>query len=173
MRGRRAGTTITITTITTSITMGTITATITMTTFKPTLPERQAGRGAWDAHARAHAEDIRRRFDGRPVTTWQIVMFGLTGGLIPCPAAVTVLLLCLQLRQFTLGVALVGFFSVGLAVTMVSVGVAAAFGAGAAGRRWPGFATLARRAPHASGVLMLVIAGYMAASGWIGLAARG
>ncbi len=54
-----------------------------------------------DAHARAHAEDIRRRFAGRQVTTGQIVLFGLTGGLIPCPAAITVLLLCIQLKQFS------------------------------------------------------------------------
>jgi hypothetical protein len=45
-----------------------------------------------------------RRFSSRSVTTGQIVMFGLTGGLIPCPAAITVLLLCLQLKQITLGV---------------------------------------------------------------------
>ena len=53
-----------------------------------------------DAHDRAHAEDIRRRF-GRAthVTTAQIIAFGLTGGLIPCPAAITVLLLCLQLKE--------------------------------------------------------------------------
>ncbi len=36
-----------------------------------------------DAHARAHANDIKRRFDGREVTNWQILLFGLTGGLIP------------------------------------------------------------------------------------------
>ncbi len=29
-----------------------------------------------DAHARAHADDIRRRFAGRTVTTGQIVLFG-------------------------------------------------------------------------------------------------
>ena len=42
-----------------------------------------------DSHARAHAADIRKRFVGRTVTTPQIVLFGLTGGLIPCPAAIT------------------------------------------------------------------------------------
>ena len=75
-----------------------------------------------DAHERAHAADIGRRFQDRNVTTGQIMLFGLTGGLIPCPAAITVLLLCLQLKQLTLGVALVACFSIGLAVTMVSVG---------------------------------------------------
>src|SRR5258706_52197 len=39
-----------------------------------------------DAHERAHAADITRRFGGRNVTTGQILLFGLTGGLIPCPA---------------------------------------------------------------------------------------
>src|SRR5262249_17725294 len=59
------------------------------------------------AHARAHAADIRKRFAGRSVTTAQIVLFGLPGGLIPCPAAITVLLLCIQLKQFSLGFVLV------------------------------------------------------------------
>ncbi len=93
-----------------------------------------------DAHARAHAEDIRRRFAGRPVTTGQIVLFGLTGGLIPCPAAITVLLLCIQLKQFSLGFALVICFSIGLALTMVSAGVLAALSIEHVASRWSGSA---------------------------------
>lgn len=100
-----------------------------------------------DAHARAHAEDIRRRFAGRQVTTGQIVLFGLTGGLIPCPAAITVLLLCIQLKQFSLGFALVVCFSIGLAVTMVSAGVLAALSVKHVASRWSGFGAFARRAP--------------------------
>ncbi|MFC0410022.1 nickel/cobalt efflux transporter [Roseomonas elaeocarpi] len=123
-----------------------------------------------DAHERAHADDIAARFQGRSVTTGQIVLFGLTGGLIPCPAAITVLLLCLQLKQLTLGVVLVVCFSIGLAVTMVSAGVIAALSLRHIQKRWSGFGTLARRAPYASGVLMLLIAAYMAFSGWHGLA---
>ena len=80
-----------------------------------------------DEHERAHAEDIRRRFaDGRAVTNWQIATIGLTGGLIPCPAAITVLLVCLQVRPVRLGVGLVLGFSIGLALTLVTVGVLAA-----------------------------------------------
>ena len=56
----------------------------------------------------AHALDIQTRFLNRTVTTPQIIAFGLTGGLMPCPAAFTVLLVCLQVKQFTLGFALVG-----------------------------------------------------------------
>jgi nickel/cobalt exporter len=122
-----------------------------------------------DAHERAHADDITRRFGGRNVATSQILLFGLTGGLIPCPAAITVLLLCLQLKQITLGVILVLFFSVGLAVTMVSAGVLASLSVKHIGKRWSGFSTFARRAPYASGGLMVIIALYMGISGWIGL----
>lgn len=56
----------------------------------------------------------------------QIVMFGLIDGLIPCPAAITVLLLCLQPGEFTLGATLVLFFSLSLAAVMGVTGVAAA-----------------------------------------------
>lgn len=123
-----------------------------------------------DAHARAHAQDISRRFgNAGSVTTGQIILFGLTGGLIPCPAAITVLLLCLQLKQLTLGVVLVACFSIGLAVTMVGAGVAASLSVHHVQKHWKGFATFARRAPYASGALMLLIAVYMGVSGWIGL----
>lgn len=126
-----------------------------------------------DSHARAHANDINRRFRDRNVTTGQIVVFGLTGGLIPCPAAITVLLLCLQLKQLVLGVVLVGFFSVGLAATMVSAGVIASLSVKHVQKRWSRFGAFARRAPYASGALMLLIAIYMALSGWLGVAAHG
>lgn len=44
---------------------------------------RVATDGYQDAHELAHANDIRRKFADRRVTNWQIVLFGLTGGLIP------------------------------------------------------------------------------------------
>ena len=110
-----------------------------------------------DAHERAHAEDIRRRFGGATrVTTAQIVAFGLTGGLIPCPAAITVLLLCLQLKEFTLGAGLVLCFSIGL-VTMVSAGVAAAWVCGTQKKRGSGFAGFAERAPYVSAAVIILV----------------
>jgi nickel/cobalt exporter len=122
-----------------------------------------------DAHARAHADEIRRRFAGRQVTTLQIVLFGLTGGLIPCPAAITVLLLCLQLKQFSLGFALVVCFSIGLALTMVSAGVLAALSVRHVASRWSGFGAFARRAPYASAALIVLVGLYTGWLGWQGL----
>lgn len=134
---------------------------------------RVATSGHQDAHELAHANDIRRRFADRNVTTWQIVLFGLTGGLIPCPAAITVLLLCLQLQEVALGFALVLCFSIGLAITLIAVGVAAALSVRHATRRWSWFSTLARRAPYASGLLLIAVGLYMGAHGASGLAAGG
>ncbi len=126
-----------------------------------------------DAHERAHANDIQRRFKDRNVTTAQIVGFGLTGGLIPCPAAITVLLLCLQLKRFTLGASLVLCFSIGLAITMVAAGVAAAIGVKHASKRFAGFGTLARRAPYASSALIILVGIYVGYHGLQSLHASG
>ena len=125
-----------------------------------------------DAHELAHANDIRARFAGGSATTGQIIMFGLTGGLIPCPAAITVLLLCLQLKQFALGAALVLCFSIGLAITLVCVGVAAALSLRYASKRFSWFGTLARRAPYFSSVLIMLVAFYVGYQGLSGLAAQ-
>jgi len=125
-----------------------------------------------DAHAQAHADDIARRFGtaGREVTTGQIVVFGLTGGLIPCPASITVLLLCLQLKEVALGATLVLGFSLGLALTMVASGALAALSVRHAARHWGGFGRWADKAPYLSGALMLLVAAFMAWEGWHGLA---
>ncbi|UFN51706.1 nickel/cobalt efflux transporter RcnA (plasmid) [Roseomonas sp. OT10] len=127
--------------------------------------------GYQDAHERAHARDIQRQFANRRVTTWQIVLFGLTGGLIPCPAAITVLLICLQLQELSLALVLVLCFSIGLAITMVAIGAAAAVGMRQVSRRWAGFDDLVRKAPFASGALIILVGLYVGVSAVMHLAA--
>jgi nickel/cobalt exporter len=122
-----------------------------------------------DAHELAHAKDIEKRFAGRAVTTPQIIMFGVTGGLMPCPAAFTVLLICLQLKKVALGFAIVGAFSFGLALTMVATGALAAWSVRHAEKRFKGFGEAVRRAPYVSCVLLIALATYMAWHGWRGL----
>jgi nickel/cobalt exporter len=126
-----------------------------------------------DAHQLAHANDIKRRFANRNVTTGQIVMFGLTGGLIPCPAAITVLLLCLQVKQLTLGAMLVLAFSVGLALTMVTAGVVASISVRHIARRWSGFGGFAARAPYFSSVVIICMGVYLGFEGLRALSAAG
>ena len=118
-----------------------------------------------DAHQRAHAEEINRRFKGQEVTTGQIVLFGLTGGLIPCPASITILLICLQLKHVALGATLVLSFSVGLALTLVASGAIAAIGLKHMSKRWSGFGELSRKAPWFSGALIILVGLYMMGHG--------
>ncbi|WP_291992362.1 nickel/cobalt efflux protein RcnA [Candidatus Accumulibacter sp. ACC003] len=126
--------------------------------------------GYQDPHELAHANDIRHRFANREVTTGQIVMFGLTGGLIPCPASITVLLLCLQLKEITLGATLVLCFSIGLALTMVLSGALAALSVKHVAKRWSGFGEFARQAPYFSGALILLVGIYLGYQGLHALA---
>ncbi|OHX11690.1 nickel/cobalt efflux protein RcnA [Chromobacterium sphagni] len=125
--------------------------------------------GYQDPHELAHANDIRRRFANREVSTGQIVMFGLTGGLIPCPASITVLLLCLQLKKVALGAALALCFSIGLALTMVASGVLAAVSVKHVSSHWSGFGDLTRKAPYFSSGLIVLVGLYVGYHGWAAL----
>ncbi len=117
------------------------------------------------AHERAHAIEIQERFTSLQVTTGQIVLFGLTGGLMPCSAAVAVLLICLQLKRSILGFALVLAFSIGLAITLVTAGAVAAISVRQASKRFKGFGELARKAPYFSASVMGIIGFVIALQG--------
>lgn len=109
---------------------------------------------------------MRERFSGnRHVTNFDIAWFGFTGGLLPCPAAIAVLLICLQLKAFTLGIGMVAAFSVGLAITLVGVGVAAAWGTRVARARWSGLEEWAERLPYLSAGLVFTIGAFITVQG--------
>ncbi len=77
-----------------------------------------------DEHARAHAATIPEYAKkGERPTLFQIVTFGAAGGMIPCPASITVMLLALSIGKFGAGLFAVAGFSVGLAVTLVGIGL--------------------------------------------------
>ncbi|MBB2972692.1 ABC-type nickel/cobalt efflux system permease component RcnA [Mesorhizobium sp. RMAD-H1] len=75
----------------------------------------------------------------------------------------------LQLKEFTLGFALVLCFSIGLAITLVTVGAAAALSVRHATKRWSWFSTFARKAPYFSSVLIILVGLYVGYHGWAGL----
>ena len=132
--------------------------------------DRAHGRQSVDAHAQAHARQIARRFDGSSVTTRQIALFGLSSGLMPCPAALTMLLVCLRLKKVMLGVGLVTAFSLGLAVTLVALGVVAAVGVMHASKRLERFDRWAGVLPYVSATLIVGIGIYIGVTGFSGLA---
>lgn len=109
-------------------------------------------------HGHSHAYTLPA---GKKVTTFDIAWFGFTGGLLPCPSAIAVLLLCLQVKNFTLGIAMVAAFSLGLAITLVTVGAAAAWGLRHASTRWSRLDKYANKIPYLSGALLFCIGAMM------------
>lgn len=77
-----------------------------------------------DEHARAHAAAIPEYAKrGERPTILQIIAFGAAGGMIPCPASITVMLLTLSIGKFASGLLAVAGFSIGLALTLVGIGL--------------------------------------------------
>jgi ABC-type nickel/cobalt efflux system permease component RcnA len=58
-----------------------------------------------------------------PARLRELFALGLTGGIVPCPAALVVLLSAIALRRTGLGLMLIVAFSVGLAAVLVGIGL--------------------------------------------------
>jgi ABC-type nickel/cobalt efflux system permease component RcnA len=58
-----------------------------------------------------------------PVSARSLLAMGLSGGIVPCPGALVVLLAALAWRRLGLGILLVVAFSAGLAAVLVAVGI--------------------------------------------------
>src|SRR2546426_2774359 len=69
--------------------------------------------------------------DGSPVTWRSLLALGISGGILPCPSALVVLLGAISLHRVGYGLLLVVAFSLGLAGALTSVGLAFVY----AGRR--------------------------------------
>ena len=74
-------------------------------------------------------------------------------------------MLCLNIGQIWLGIALVSAFSIGLAVTLVAVGVAAALGMRYVSQRTTWVDRLMNRAPYISSAIIVLIGVAMIVSG--------
>jgi ABC-type nickel/cobalt efflux system permease component RcnA len=61
--------------------------------------------------------------DGSPVTWKSLLLLGISGGLLPCPSALVVLLAAISLHRVGYGLLLVVAFSIGLAGMLTGVGL--------------------------------------------------
>jgi ABC-type nickel/cobalt efflux system permease component RcnA len=59
----------------------------------------------------------------KPVSLGQLLALGITGGIVPCPAALVVLLSAFSLHRIGFGLFLITAFSLGLAAVLVVVGL--------------------------------------------------
>jgi ABC-type nickel/cobalt efflux system permease component RcnA len=82
-------------------------------------------------HDHAHAHDHgghSHTHDHVPDTTWKgLAGMGISAGIIPCPTALVVLLAAITQEEIALGLLLIVVFSLGLAATLTSLGLAVVY----------------------------------------------
>ena len=61
--------------------------------------------------------------DGAPVTARSLLALGVSGGMLPCPSALVVMLGAIALHRVAFGLVLVVAFSTGLAATLTGIGL--------------------------------------------------
>jgi nickel/cobalt transporter (NicO) family protein len=104
-----------------------------------------------------------RKPSDRPISLLQLCALGITGGIVPCPAALVVLLSAFSLHRIGFGLFLITAFSLGLAAVLVAVGLTMVYAkrflsrVGSAGR-------LQRYLPLLSSAFMVVLGVGIAAS---------
>lgn len=116
-----------------------------------------------DGHTHTH---LPPGADGTAVTWRSLLALGISGGLLPCPSALMVLLSAISYQRVGYGLLLVVAFSVGLASTLTAVGLAFVY-AGRLLNLGGRFATMARVVPLASS-LVIAIAGVLIFYGALG-----
>lgn len=58
-----------------------------------------------------------------PVTAKTLVLLGISGGIVPCPEALVVLLAAIKMQRIFYGLLLIVSFSIGLAAALISIGL--------------------------------------------------
>jgi ABC-type nickel/cobalt efflux system permease component RcnA len=82
------------------------------------------------AHAHGH-DDHHQHNHEHGLSRRSLVAVGVSGGLLPCPSALVVLLAAISLHRVAFGMLLVVAFSAGLALTITGIGLAAVLARGA------------------------------------------
>ncbi len=57
------------------------------------------------------------------ITPRSLIMLGISGGMVPCPSALILLLAAIALHRVAFGLTLVGVFSIGLATVLILIGL--------------------------------------------------
>jgi nickel/cobalt exporter len=107
-------------------------------------------------HARAHAHGHHHHHHhGDAPDRRSLLAVGISGGLLPCPSALVVLLAAISLDRVAFGMLLVVAFSIGLAVSITCMGLVAIF-ARRVFARFDGRGRVATLLPAASAVVILL-----------------
>ena len=115
------------------------------------------------AHDHSHGQNHSHAPQG-PITMRSLLALGVSGGMVPCPSALVVLIAAISQHRIGLGMLLITAFSLGLAATMTSVGLAVIWGGRAIRRLRPDRALFGSRLAGALPALsasIIVLAGVL------------
>jgi ABC-type nickel/cobalt efflux system permease component RcnA len=102
-----------------------------LSVMRSRLARWRAARAAHDAghrHDRHGHEGHHHHHPDGPITMRSLVGLGVSGGIVPCPSALVVLIAAISQHRLGLGMVLILAFSLGLAATLTAIGLAVVFG---------------------------------------------
>lgn len=129
---------------------------------------KHGGQGHTHHHPHEH-HDLHHPGEERaagPPTLSGLLSLGITGGIVPCPSALVVLLSAVAFHQVAFGMLLIVAFSAGLATTLVAIGLLMIYLGGIV-RRFERFGPLSRRLPAFSAAGVVLLGGAIAIGSWI------
>ncbi len=106
------------------------------------------------SHGHAHGPIHHHPATVSPARLTEVFWLGVSGGLVPCPSALLLLLVAVNLQRVAFGLLLIVVFSVGLAAVLVAIGVLVVKMRGWLDRR----AGLSRRVPYLGVISAVAVA---------------
>ncbi|WP_417910784.1 sulfite exporter TauE/SafE family protein [Candidatus Electronema sp. PJ] len=113
-------------------------------------------------HEHPHADPVQHAHSPaavRPKSKLELLLLGMSGGIIPCPAAIATLLAALAVGKIGQGLSVTLFFSLGLGGVMITIGVLLSQSRHLVGKISDNL-ELARKMGIASAVLIIVLGCY-------------
>ena len=116
---------------------------------RPNLPLKDE----WDEGEGAEAAPVPSE---SPINVRTLIALGITGGAIPCPSALVVMLSAIAMHRVGLGIVLILAFSLGLAAVLTAIGIVVVRARGLV-ERIPWNGRIVSRLPVLSAVIVIVI----------------
>jgi len=113
-----------------------------------------------------HSHDVHLPPGKNPLGLWTLTAVGASGGLVPCPAALAAFLAALNLGRPAIGIAVVSAMSLGIAATLMAIGILFVQ-AGRVASRLFGARPLAVQVPRVSAVLITTLGVILLVRGFI------
>src|SRR3954452_21667273 len=88
----------------------------------------RAMRASAAGHQHTHDHGHSHEAPEGPITIRSLIGLGVSGGIVPCPSALVVLIAAISQHRIGLGMVLIVAFSLGLAATLTAIGLAVIYG---------------------------------------------